>query len=415
MSDACPSRWTCWSAWCGVGDAGAGPAGGGQGRSAVLLLLAGLVLVGLNLRLTLSVVTPLLPQVRTELGIDSAVAGGLASSAVVLFGVFALLAPRIARGIGLKASVLLGLLAVIVGSSIRAGGDLALLYLGMILIGAGIGVMNVVLPALVKLAFPQRMALGTAVYTSALNIGSAVAAVGAVPLARLGGWELALLASGVPAVIATAAWLLAPMPREHGAAVPVPIRRLLCSRVAWYVTAYMSIQSVLYYVLLVWLPTVFVDAGMDAVAAGGYLSLAQLLQLSACLLVPLLARRSRSTVLLGVAAAVPIGVAYAGIAFAPLAAPALWTALLGIGQGAALTVALILIADRGATPSVSLALSGLSQCVGYFAAAAAPVLVGAVHDATGSWTAALAPLTVLSAVLGFVAWRLRGGARVGTG
>jgi MFS transporter, CP family, cyanate transporter len=68
---------------------------------------------------------------------------------------------------------------------------------------------------------------------------------------------------------------------------------------------------------------------------------------------------------------------------------ALWIVVLGIGQGGALGLGLILPALRGGDAASVAALTAMSLCVGYIVAAAGPWLLGAVHDAVGGWTVAL--------------------------
>ena len=56
---------------------------------------------------------------------------------------------------------------------------------------------------------------------------------------------------------------------------------------------------------------------------------------------------------------------------------------------------LTLIGLRARTPDGTAALSGFSQSSGYLLAALGPFAVGALHDATGSWTAPLLLLLAL--------------------
>ena len=70
-------------------------------------------------------------------------------------------------------------------------------------------------------------------------------------------------------------------------------------------------------------------------------------------------------------------------------------ALLGFGQGAALGLALTLVALRSPDAAHASELSGMAQSVGYAVASVGPFLVGAVHDATGTWTVPLVLLLVL--------------------
>ena len=85
--------------------------------------------------------------------------------------------------------------------------------------------------------------------------------------------------------------------------------------------------------------------------------------------------------------------------------------MLGLGQGGALGLGLILPVLRGGGNAATVAaLTAMSLCVGYMVAAVGPWLLGAVHDAAGGWTAALivfAAISVLELAPGLPASRAR--------
>ena len=70
------------------------------------LLLAGMVLVGLNLRPALSSIAPVLNAVREGAGLSAAGAGLLTTLPVLCLGLFAPLAPKLARRIGAEQTIL---------------------------------------------------------------------------------------------------------------------------------------------------------------------------------------------------------------------------------------------------------------------------------------------------------------------
>src|SRR6185437_21787 len=126
-------------------------------------------------------------------------------------GLFALPAGRLARRVGSRTAVAVAVASIGVFGIVRAvvPGAVALVALTLpVAIGMGLG--NALMPAAVKEGFAARPGFATGVYATGINLGSAVAAALAVPLAHaFGGWRAALLAfSAVTAVLALA-WLWA--------------------------------------------------------------------------------------------------------------------------------------------------------------------------------------------------------------
>ncbi len=367
-----------------------------------------LILVGLNLRLTLAGFTPLVPLIQAESAVSSSVLGLATGVAVVMFGLMAPLTPMLVLRFGPDRVLTLGLFAICVGTGVR----FVSIFAGMILIGAGIGLMNVVLPAIVKRDFPARMAVATAVYTSALNVGSAAAATGVVPLAEaVGGWRVAAAITGVPAVVALIVWVVlrgrttrtAPAPARLGGA-------LLRSGLAWQVTAFMALQSLLYYFVLAWLPTIYLDAGLSHSRAAAVLAIAQVGQLVGCIATPVLIKHRTDLRAICSGFAIVTLLAFLGFVTVPMASPFGFAFVLGIGQGGALVCALLLIGVRTPDARTAGSLSGMAQSVGYVVAATGPPVAGLIFDRTGSWSTPLlimCVLCVIEAVVGVLAGRDR--------
>jgi CP family cyanate transporter-like MFS transporter len=99
-----------------------------------------------------------------------------------------------------------------------------------------------------------------------------------------------------------------------------------------------------------------------------------------------------------VAAALLSGAGILGLLLSGGTATALWVSLLGLGQGASISLALILFALRTTDSTEATELSGMAQSVGYLLAAAGPFLFGVLHDLTQSWSLPLA--LILAVVVG---------------
>jgi CP family cyanate transporter-like MFS transporter len=166
---------------------------------------------------------------------------------------------------------------------------------------------------------------------------------------------------------------------------------------AWQVTAFMGLQSLLYYSELSWLPTIFQDRGTSAVTAGNLLALMGGGNLAASLIVPLLAHRRPSQRALVLPSVIMTAAGLAGSLWAPLGSAPFWVLILGFSQGSCLGLAIFFMLARAPDAGVAASLSAFSQSVGYLVAAAGPLVVGLLHTATGSWTIPVALLLALGA------------------
>jgi len=177
-------------------------------------------------------------------------------------------------------------------------------------------------------------------------------------------------------------------------AVPPPLRR---DRLAWAVALYFGIQSMAFYIGLAWLPTILADGGYGDETAGFLQALSALLQIPPAFLVPVLAsrRRSQEPILVAIVAVSTLSVL--GLLVADGLAP-LWMVTLGLGQGGALGLALILPVLRGGEPAAVASLTAMTLSIGYLIAALGPWVAGVLHDATGAWSVPLAFLLAVTAL-----------------
>ncbi len=353
------------------------------------LLLLGLVLVALNLRPALSSMAPVLGQVSAGLGLNASLAGLLTTLPVLCLGLFAPLAPVLARRFGSE-RVILGILASLaLGIVVRSNFGAIGVFLGSLVAGASIGIIGVLLPGIVKRDFPQHAGTLTGVYTMALCLGAAMAAGATVPLAQHfdGSWALGLGFWALPALLAMLVWL--PQARQgHGLhKVAYRVRGLWRDPLAWQVTLYMGLQSSLAYIVFGWLPSILIGRGLSPTAAGLVLSGSVIVQLASSLSAPWLATRGKDQRLAIVLVMLTTLAGLFGCLYAPLAGLWGWAVLLGLGQGGTFALALTLIVLRSKDAHVAANLSSMAQGVGYTLASMGPFAVGLVHDLSGGWAA----------------------------
>lgn len=371
-----------------------------------------LLAVAGNLRTVITSVPPLIDAISGDLGLSHAAAGALTTLPVLCMGVFAPLASAIAHRLGAVAAVLAAMACVVVGTGSRwFGDDVATLYIGTFVAGVGIAVAGSLLPRLVKTFFPpERVGLVTGLYMFAMMGAAALASAASAPLAdRLGSWQASLASWALLALIGLLVW--APFtlranphhtPGEEGRG-RLPWRH----PTAWLVAGYLALQSWCFYSAVTWLPPTYVELGWDRSAAG-YLGAAfSGAQVISGLLGPLLSDRATDLRrLLLVSAGLGI-LGCLAIFTTPEAAPWLSAVVLGLGQGAAFSLALVLLVRYALTPEASGRLTGMAFLFSYGLASVGPFAMGLVRDVTGGLSAVWLILAVIGGVQGLVVVRMR--------
>jgi CP family cyanate transporter-like MFS transporter len=365
-----------------------------------VLLVAGVVAVGLNLRSSIASLPPVFPELQSRLHLSSATISVLAATPILCFGVGSAAAPWLSRRVGEERAVLgaLGLLAG--GLALRGAFPSSLLFPGTILATCAIAVMNVLLSSLAKRRWPDRAGLVIGIYLTAMALATVIASSVAVPIYRDSGDSAGLTLGwwALPAVAGMLVWL--PQIRYKTTVGASPAARVSVHRqaLAWQVTAFMGLQSLLYYSALSWLPEIFRDRGDSAGTAGDLLALMSLGNFACSLIVPVLAQRTAGQRWLAVPATFALITGLTGTLYAPLGTAVVWVLILGASQGSLFALALYFMVARSPDPVTAASLSGLAQGVGYLLASGGTLAVGLLHSATGSWNPPGALMLVLAVV-----------------
>ena len=355
------------------------------------LLVVAVVLTALNLRPAITSIGPVLGEMRQSLGASAIWAGALTTLPGLCFAGAGLAAPWLARRVGLGRAISIALVILSVGLVIRVLDGPYVVIGGTLVATGGIALVNVLIPVVIKGSFPAQIGVMTGVYTAALQGGGALGSAVTAPLEPLlGGWRGALGSWALVAAIALLFWSVGSRgisrARTEQAGGGPHGRSLLRSPLAWTVTLFFGCQSFLAYVVMGWLPEVFIDSGVSQTNAGLLLGLVSILAVPISLVVPPLAARqkSQSGWIVGLGVIGFIGIV--GLLVDPGAAPLLWSFLVGIGMSV-FSMALTVIALRARNAEDTARLSGMAQGFGYLLAGVGPFLFGLLHDVTASWTA----------------------------
>jgi len=379
-------------------------AGGPRRRHEITLLVVAVAAAGLNLRTAITSLPPLFPDLQTQLHLSSATLSLLAATPVICFGVVSAFTAWLNRRYGEEMILLVALVLLTAGLLLRGVAPGTMLFPGTALAASAIAVLNVLLSSMAKRRWPERAGLLLGIYLTTLSAGAIVSSLLSVPLYRSSGGSvrLALGVWAAPAALAVLLWLPQLRYRTAGAppaAAGAPRAGVKVYRyaLAWQVTAFMGLQSLLYYAALSWLPTIFQDRGDSPITAGNLLALMGVGNLATSLLVPVLAHRRPSQSALVVPSLIGTAAGLAGSLWAPLGSAPFWVLVLGVSQGSCLGLAIFFMMARAPDADAAASLSAFSQSVGYLVASVGPLMVGLLHSATGSWNIPVALLLVLCA------------------
>jgi CP family cyanate transporter-like MFS transporter len=373
---------------------------------ASIISAAGVALIAFTMRQPVASVPPLLER----LGLGGTAESLLVTIPVLCFALGALGGPALRRRFGEERAVFVLLVAIGAGLLLRAYSPEWALFSGTIVTGLAIAVLNVLIPSLIKRRFPSGVGTMMAVYTMAITVGASLAAGVTVPVVQAMGdstaWGLAVW------VLPVAAALFLWVPQLRLGADPDLVRSdarsLWRDWLAWNVMAFMGLVTLIYFAVLSWLPGIYIDRGLTEGRAGFLLMVMNVTGLVGNFVAPIVAERMRDQ-RAAVAVTVAIGTAgVLGIWFAPASTALIWVTLFGISQGAALSLALLLMVLRAPDPDTAARLSSMAQAGGYLIGAAGPLVMGLLYTATGSWTGPLAfllAMTLLGLPPGLVAGR----------
>lgn len=432
-----------------------------RGRLQVLWMIA-IVVIAFNLRPAITSVGPLLTMIRDDIGLSNWSAGLITSLPLIAFACTSLFAPKIGQRFSDVVAVSFGLTFLIGGIIIRSIPISATLFIGTAFVGVGVGIMNVLLPAVIKAKFPNKTGTMTSVYTTSMKLFAATASGLSIPLAiTVGlGWKLSLGVWVFLGIIGLFFWLIVlnrdkkirsidedmnesvksntnelaanqmndfgseqteaemegnesndETAKNHSTKEKVVPRNnsIWKSPIAWQVTLFMGMQSFMFYTVISWLPSILVDYGFTISTAGWLLSYVQFIGLPSAFIAPILAERLPSQSWLIAIIGTMVTVGFGGLLFGgPPFVIIIWVTIIGLSLGATISLSLALLGMRARSAKDASMLSGMAQSFGYFLAAIGPILVGFLYDVFESWhipLIAIIIICVMMTISGFGAGR----------
>ena len=403
-------------------------------RKEKLVVVLGILFISFNLRAPITAVGSIVDMIQQDYALSSTSAGFITTLPLIAFAVVSPFVAKLSNKYGHATTMMTGLIFILLGILCRSYLGMYGLFIGTAIIGVGIAIGNVIIPAIIKKHFSKRVGLVTSVYTSGMCIFAAVGAGVSVPLAK-GidvGWKNSLAVWFILAVVTIFIW----SSQTRGERAEKAERKELVkaqaeiaekkaghtrtsaalttysaenksnsvwkSGLAWWVTLFMGTQSLIFYSLVAWLPTIIISKGLSVEFASSMALMFQLMAIPATLVIPVISDKLNDQKLLVLITCLIYGsgmfLFLTGSTQAVMFAAIL---LMAIGMGGSISLSIAFISLRSPNSQKASELSGMAQSAGYLFAAAGPIVTGLIFDIQSSWTVPIILFIVLIGILAF--------------
>ncbi|HGK9850938.1 TPA: CynX/NimT family MFS transporter [Streptococcus pneumoniae] len=369
-----------------------------------LFFVPGIILIGVSLRTPFTVLPIILGNISQGLEVEVSSLGVLTSLPLLMFTLFSPFSTQLAQKIGLEHLFTYSLFFLTIGSLIRLI-NLPLLYLGTLMVGASVAVINVLLPSLIQANQPKKIGFLTTLYVTSMGIATALASYLAVPITQASSWKGLILLLTLLCLATFLVWLpnhrynhrLAPQTKQKSQI------KVMRNKQVWAIIIFSGFQSLIFYTVMTWLPTMSIHAGLSRHEAGLLTSILSLISIPFSMTIPSLttslSTRNRQLMLTLVSLAGVVGIS---MLFFPINNFIYWLAihlLIGTATSALFPYLMVNFSLKTSAPEKTAQLSGLSQTGGYILAAFGPTLFGYSFDLFHSWVPSVAALLLIDILM----------------
>lgn len=380
-------------------------------KSLYSLTFIGILLIASNLRAPITALGPVIHEIATSFNLSGVYTGLLNALPLLIFGLASPFAPLLTRRIGLEKSLLTAIVLITAGCLTRSSLGGMGLWTGTFIIGLGIAVANVLIVPLIKRDYPGHTARCIGLYAATMALTAALSSGIAFPLSALSSatWRVSLGIWVIPAAFTLIIWMkvCARTDKEADLTTKPVVRGISSvwkSGVAWQVSMFMALQTMVFYTLIDWYPSIANEHGVSSSAAGFHLFIYQAVAVVANLSTAVFIARLKDQRLLGLVCSLFITSGVAGLLIMP-GISVLWLILAGIGAGMSMVTCLTLFGLRAREHHQAGQLSGKAQCIGYLIGALGPCLAGILHGHTHTWGSILLCLILISLVQAYFSWQ----------
>lgn len=372
-------------------------------------VIIAIVFIASTLRAPLTSVGPVIEEIKQVMEIDNSVAGILTTIPLIIFAIVSPLVSKVTSRLTMSRTIFYSTILLIVALFLRIAGDFNLFIIGTLLLGIAIAFGNVVLPSYVKWYFPMQIGLATGIYSGTMNFTAGLGGGLSFPLSEISpiGFRLSLSFWIIFGVIALLLWI--PKARTGAKLEQATVDQsqlktskkvnIVKSKLAWMVALTMGFQSMVFYTMVAWVPSILIDRGLEPTTAGYLLMLNQFSQVPMTFIFPIVASKLKDQRILVVIITILFLIGFSLFFTQSLVLLIIGIVIAGLAMGACFSLCMTFFSIRANTSEGSISLSGFGQSVGYLIAAIGPFLIGYLYDATGSWNSGVVALIIMSILI----------------
>ncbi|WP_398574090.1 CynX/NimT family MFS transporter [Staphylococcus equorum] len=372
-------------------------------------VIIAIVFIASTLRAPLTSVGPVIEEIKQVMEIDNSVAGILTTIPLIIFAIVSPLVSKVTSRLTMSRTIFYSTILLIVALFLRIAGDFNLFIIGTLLLGIAIAFGNVVLPSYVKWYFPMQIGLATGIYSGTMNFTAGLGGGLSFPLSEISpiGFRLSLSFWIIFGVIALLLWI--PKARTGAKLEQATVDQskletskkvnIVKSKLAWMVALTMGFQSMVFYTMVAWVPSILIDRGLEPNTAGYLLMLNQFSQVPMTFIFPIVASKLKDQRILVVIITILFLIGFSLFFTQSLVLLIIGIVIAGLAMGACFSLCMTFFSIRANTSEGSISLSGFGQSVGYLIAAIGPFLIGYLYDTTGSWNSGVVALIIMSILI----------------
>jgi CP family cyanate transporter-like MFS transporter len=333
-----------------------------------------LFVISMNLRASITSVSPVLKNIQIDLQMSSIVVSLLTAIPVFCMGIFAPVAGKLSNRWGIELTIALSVLLIGVSTALRFFSNFSfLLLMTAVLAGIGIAIAGPLISGFIKEHFPKYSSSMIGVYSAGMGVGASLSAGLVVPAMYSfhNSWNAALSIWALFAVIGIVVWIpiikkSSLKGKKEGKSINTKNQLPWSNRYVW-----LSITQMIFSFII----PILINNSLN---------------------------RKPWIILCALFSFVGIIMLITGNI-----SPIISAILIGIGTGGLFPLAMILPLDATSTPRDASQWSAMIQFGGYILSGVTPMFVGAIKDITNTYNIAFFVLLFILATLMLLTLKVR--------